>query len=201
VALLDQVLGLEKGERVSPGLAVAGVYQAVTGPSYRAASAALRQFFGHPVLSHESLRQLVLEAGKVIQEQERAARDRGEGKRWVPLLLVEADGYWVAMQRERPARREVRMLLAYEGWRPRTPGSDEFELVGRTYYCDVDGRDFWEEASRQLYSRYDIDDRTLVVISGDRAGWIRPRGGVFPARLVPGGPVPCQTGPAPVVAG
>jgi AcrR family transcriptional regulator len=180
VALLEQKLGLEKGERVSPGLAVAAVMQAVLGPSYRAASETLSSFFGHPVLSHESVRQLMLEVGKTIQQQESVARNRGEGKRWVPLLLVEADGYWVSMQRDQKSRREVRVMVAHEGWRPRTPGSSEFELVERTYYGDLSGQDFWEEASRQLYSRYDIDERTLVVINGDRAGWIRKGSEYFP---------------------
>ena len=48
-------------------------------------------------------------------------------------------------------------------------GSREHGLVGKTHYLDLDSKDFWEKASRHLYSRYDIDENTVVVINGDRA--------------------------------
>jgi hypothetical protein len=46
------------------------------------------------------------------------------------------------------------------------PSSKEYELVHKTYYLDLDSKDFWEKASRHLYSRYDIDENTMVVING-----------------------------------
>ena len=33
--------------------------------------------------------------------------------------------------------------------------------------------EFWDEANRHLYCKYDIDDDTIVVINGDRAPWIK----------------------------
>ncbi|MEW6523819.1 MAG: UPF0236 family transposase-like protein, partial [Bacillota bacterium] len=57
--------------------------------------------------------------------------------------FVEADGYWLSMQRDEKPRREARIMVAYEGWQPQTAGSSEFELVERTYYGELEGGDFW----------------------------------------------------------
>ncbi|MEW6725098.1 MAG: UPF0236 family transposase-like protein [Bacillota bacterium] len=77
------------------------------------------------------------------------------------------------MQQERSPNQEIKMVMSHEGWSPRHPASDEYELLQRNYHVTLDGKDFWEEASRKLYSIYDIDEKTWVVINGDRAGWIR----------------------------
>lgn len=178
VYLLDEALGIGRG-RISPGLAVVAAIQAVIGPSYRAARDALKQLYGHQVISHETIRQLILRLGEFLEEEEASKREEPDGKRRVPVLFVEADGYWVSMQREKD--REVRMMVSHEGWRPRTPGSDEYELVNKSHYLETEqGEDFWDNASRHLYSIYDIDQKTLVVINGDRAKWIRKGVEYFP---------------------
>jgi len=181
VHLLDEALGFEGG-RVSPGLAITAALQAVLNPSYRAARDSLRQFYGHQVISHETIRQLVLMLGDMVEKEERERRDDADGKRRVPVIFVEADGYWVSMQKCKKDRREVRMIVAHEGWQPKTPGSREYDLIHKTHYLEMDGdsSDFWENASRHLYSRYDIDEETLVVLNGDRASWIRKGIEYFP---------------------
>jgi len=176
VALLDMLLGLDKGQRVSPGLSHVAVTQGVRGPSYREARDSLEDLYGHRMLSHETVRQLVMQTGEKIQAEQKAQQQEPEGKRKVPVLYLEVDGYSAHMQNDSQNRREVQMLLSHEGWAKRYASSDQdqYELVGRYHYqriADSDS-DFWEEASRALYSRYDLKD-TVVVINGDRAKWIR----------------------------
>ena len=181
VHLLDEVLELG-GERVSPALSLAAVFQAVTGPSYRAARDTLKRFYGHQMISHEGIRQILLKVGEAIERDNRLERDKTFGKRKVPMLFIEADGYWVSMQKDKKKRREIRMMLSHEGWEPKTPGSREYDLAEKTHCLEVglDPEEFWEQASRCLYSKYDIDENTLVVINGDRADWIREGAEYFP---------------------
>jgi hypothetical protein len=87
------------------------------------------------------------------------------------------------MQQERSPNREIKMVMSHEGWSPRHPASDEYELLQRNYPVTLDGKDFWEEASRKLYSIYDIDEKTWPVINGDRAGWIREGVKYFPRAI------------------
>ena len=179
VFLLDKALDVEAG-RVSPGLAIAAAMQAVLGPSYRAARESLKRLYGYQVVSHETIRQLILRLGELIEKEEEKKREEAAGTRRVPVLFVEVDGYWLSMQKGKKRRQEMRMMVAHEGWEARTPSSKEYELVHKTHYLDLDSKDFWEKASRHLYSRYDIDENTMVVINGDRASWIRKGVEYFP---------------------
>jgi hypothetical protein len=182
VFLLDEVLDVEAG-RVSPGLAMAAAMQAVLGPSYRAARESLARLYGHQVVSHETIRQLILRLGELVEKEEEKKREEAKGTRKVPVLFVETDGYWCSMQRDKKKSREMRMMVAHEGWEGRTPSSKEYELVHKTHYLDLDSKDFWEKASRHLYSRYDIDENMMVVINGDRASWIRKGVEYFPKAI------------------
>jgi hypothetical protein len=134
-------------------------------------------------MSHETIRQLILRLGELMEKEEEKKREEANGTRRVPVLFVEADGYWCSMQEGKKKSREMRMMVAHEGWEARTPSSREHGLVGKTHYLDLDSKDFWEKASRHLYSRYDIDENTVVVINGDRASWIRKGVEYFPKAI------------------
>ena len=86
-------------------------------------------------MSHETILQLILRLGEFLEKEETGKREEPEGKRRVPVLFVEADGYWVSMQREKD--REVRLMVSHEGWRRRTPSSDGYELVNKWDYCTI----------------------------------------------------------------
>lgn len=183
VFLLDEYLGLEKSRRLSPALGHTAVVQGVLGPSYRSASESLRHLYGYSVLSPETVRQLVLETGEEIFRDSSSRQLDPRGEESPEVLYLEADGYWHSLQGELRSRCEVKLLLSHEGWRPRYPGSSEHELVGRCYRQGIrSSEEFWEAASRELYSRYDLQD-TVVVINGDRADWIREGVDYFPRAL------------------
>jgi len=59
----------------------------------------------------------------------------------------------------------------------------EYELLHKTYYASLELEEFWDEASRHLYCKYDIDNDTIVVINGDRAPWIREGVEYFPKAI------------------
>ncbi|HOL11820.1 MAG TPA: ISLre2 family transposase [Bacillota bacterium] len=181
VHLLDEVLGLDGG--ISPCLAAIAAVEAVIGPSYRAACKSLEELYGHQVISHETVRQLVLKTGKQIGSEEKRRRQKPEGKKKVPIIFIEADGCFLHMQRQNKRNQELKVMIAHEGWENRTPGSKEYELLNKTYYASFDSEEFWDEASRQLYCEYDIDDDTIVVINGDRAPWIREGVEYFPKAM------------------
>ncbi|MEW6725334.1 MAG: UPF0236 family transposase-like protein, partial [Bacillota bacterium] len=163
VFLLDEMLSLAEGQRVAPGLGALVAMLGVQGPSYRQAREALESIYGGQVVSHETVRQQVLRLGERIERDDEAARDEPDGKRQAPVLFVEADGLVASMQQERSPNREIKMVMSHEGWSPRHPASDEYELLQRNYHVTLDGKDFWEEASRKLYSIYGIDEKTWAV--------------------------------------
>lgn len=154
VYALDEALGLEKRARVSPGLKQAAVREGAEGVSYRGARDSLVRKFGQRMLSHETVRQLVLKAGQVIEEADKRLALEAEGDRKVGVVFVEADGLYVS--RQKVGKREERFTVAHQRWRRRSPGSNEYELVNKTHvHCDSTG-DIWEETSGILGAKYDL---------------------------------------------
>jgi len=68
VYLLDQALELTKGTQVSAALKELVVIWATKGPSYRDVRDRLEDFFGEQILSHEKIRQLVIQSSDVLKK-------------------------------------------------------------------------------------------------------------------------------------
>lgn len=183
VFLLDEVLGLQAKVEASPALMEMALWQAVNSPSYRQASASLENMHGRPVLSHETLRKYVLQVGQEAATIEEQARQAADGKRKVDVLFLEVDGLSHSLQHDKKDRVEEKILISHEGWEKRHPGSSEKRLKKLSLFSSHDEDEFWEEASRHVMSRYEIDEKTVVVINGDRASWIRKGVNYFPNAL------------------
>lgn len=182
VYLLDEVLGLEANETISPGLREAVVTLGVECSSYRQAAKALAGIYQHPVVSHETIRRSVIAVGQITAAAEERQRAISSGSRRVPMLFLEVDGIYEHLQRDRQKFVEERVLIGHEGWeadgkRRRLRNKITFRSQAAS------GEEFWEVASEHLYSLYDLDEQTLVIINGDRAGWIRQGQKYFPNAL------------------
>lgn len=179
VALLDEALGLEAYQRVGTALRQEAVVAAVSGRSYRGAQAELERH-GELVVSHEAIRRWTLRTGEALARQAEAEIRAPAGKRRPPVLIVETDGFWLSVQGA--GKREERIVVSHEGWRPRTPGSRDLALVHRRDCIGLGPAEFWDRVSACLETKYDLSE-TWVVINGDRAKWIRQGVEWFPRAL------------------
>ncbi len=186
VYLLDRLLCLPRRVRIGPWLKEMVLSWAVEGRSYRSAVKRLEQLVEAKLLSHESLRQLVLQLGRTLSGSDRRRASDPEGSCERRVILIEADGLHVPLQRcgKRRRRVEPKVGLIYEGWQPRHQGLAGNRLVKRqTVTSCGSGEEFWELLSRLVYHRYRVDQDTLVVISGDGASWIRQGVEYFPRAI------------------
>ena len=178
VFLLDEALKLPGRVRQSPGLREMSVHLAMTN-SYRKTRDSLEQVLGARVTSHETIRQCVLKAGDKREESLRYEPEveplqaMANGHKFI---FVELDGINCHIQRNRRARRrgiEVRLMYLHEGWKECPNNKERFKpskLRIRGWYPDDD---CFDELAAYLCERYGVDENTVVVIGGDRAGWIR----------------------------
>ncbi len=180
VFLLDEMLGIEKEKSISPGLLKLGVLWATKGSSYRDARDRLTDIYGGQVLSHEAIRQALIEVGEASRRQLENKIITEEGKKEAKVLFVEADGFWTRLQKNkgqnrRNQGREVKMVVVHEGWRPRSNGKKpDYELVNPTYISEFEeSYDFWEYVRGVLSVKYKDIDKTMFIINGDGAFWIR----------------------------
>lgn len=186
VHLLDEKLKIKPYQRVSGGLVKLAVALAAGGPSYRAARDRIEELMGERLISHEGIRQMVLKTSEVIEsipEEEKPVKKSG-------VVFIEADGLWSAKQgkkrrkRGRRKKEEAKLCVVHEGWRPRYPGSKEYETILLFKHLQTRGtvEEFWEKVYEKLDWHYELD-RTLVVINGDGAGWIRKGVEYFPRAI------------------
>lgn len=188
VYLLDEKIGLKEYVRVSPGVGELAVVWGTKGSSYRDARDRVKELVGYQVLSHEAIRRLIKQVAEQIRDEEAARERESGGSRRVEVLFCEVDGLWTTLQRGRGKRcgrrrREVKQATVHEGWRVRQGKGRErdYALLNPTHHCSLEesGEGFWEGLRAKLAARYAELDRTLIVINGDGAEWIREGEGHF----------------------
>ena len=147
--LLDEALGLRKRSQASPRVEELATFLSSHLPFEKC-----EQILGAVLpqgISHTTIHRLVgRTVDPYVKEEETELAElfedgvlpRSEGRR-VSYLMVEADGTSIALQREPGRRTEVKIGIAYEGWRPL--GKDRYELKGKTTYTGImEGERFWE---------------------------------------------------------
>ena len=183
--LLDEYLGWAACRAATPSLQEAAVSLAAV-TSFREAAAILEKVTAG-VLSSTTVHQMVQKTGEQAMTQERqeveACYGRGEelpgGTRVVPRLFLEADGFYVRLQREKRKYGEIQMAIGYEGWEKLPQARERYRLVGKRVYCQGSKEiDFWEGAILALGRQWNWSQIPLVVLNGDGARWID--GGVSP---------------------
>ncbi len=175
VYLLDQVLGIEKGKQISGTLKELVVNWATRGPSYRDVSRRLEEVFGGRLLSHEKIRQVLIETSESIKKELHIQKKK------VGAIFIEADGFWTGMQGNgRRKKKETYMVVVHEGWESRKGGG--YRLKNPMYITSEDlseGDDIWDVVRWRVADKYENIDNTPVIINGDFAPWIRAGEGYF----------------------
>ena len=182
--LLDEAIGLRKRSQASSRVEELATFLSSHLP-FGKCEQLLRAILPDG-LSHTTIHRLVGRvADPCIQEEERELTElfedgvipQSEG-RAVPCLMIEADGTGIALQREEERRTEVKVGIAYEGWR--AIGQDRYELKEKTTYTGImDGERFWGGFSVALAKRYDLSKIGQVVVGSDGARWAKEGADLF----------------------
>lgn len=161
VYLLDQLLQFEGRGKVSPHLEETAIAFASQGPSYRDSAKRLEQLLGYNVLSHQAIREKLMERAQqpMPAVKRRAAR----------VLFVEVDGLYTKLQRSKKRGMENAIAVVHEGWEK---NGKRVQLKNKQHYLHTSGGNFWEGFGDFLVERYEIDENTWLVVNGDGAAWI-----------------------------
>lgn len=181
VYLLDEALGLQKRQRLSPGIIIQCVEQA-TEMSFRRVVEQRREV-GLASPSHGSVHSWTREMGERRSIEDAEARRllfeqgevTGEALSEAEVLFHEVDGIFVHAQHEEQDRLEIKAHMIHMGWEPRYgPGGTGLKLKGRRVYACIaeDADSFWEESLANHGRRIDLSSVRVHVLNGDGAGWI-----------------------------
>lgn len=177
---LDRALGLAPGERFCPLVQHLAITLA-TELSFRGAAELLNSMFD-VAISHQEVHRWVQEAGeereREVAGQVAAAFVEGKeipaGDRAVPVVVVEADGVWVRLQREKKRWLELKLGVMHEGWAAESPAGKRLELINKGCWGgNLTTEAFWERGVVELAGRYDLSQLERVLMNGDGAVWIK----------------------------
>ena len=190
--LLDQFLGFETIGLISPNLAEK-ILELSCQKSYRQVAQTISELTNQTI-SHQGVWDVIQTAGqrqkKAEYEEIKAYKNHQlNGTKEVPVLFEEADGVWLSMQgRSRKkrgnGRKELKIGIAYEGWAPRYPSSQEYKTIGKMVYAGYHKpSEFQELREAKVATKYNVDEIKYRILNGDGAAWIKhahdPETGVF----------------------
>lgn len=182
-SLLDELMGMGRRDHTTLTVKEYAV-ELPTRMPYRAAAAILGKLTAIE-LAHQTLHCMVKKVAAPCLEKERQERQlfmqTGElpenDGRAPARLMVEADGVMVSQQRQKERKVEVKLGIAYEGWREIS--RDRYCTVNKTVFATVGGGGdaFWSGMTLKLQKRYDLAGVGQVIVGGDGASWVKEGAG------------------------
>lgn len=198
ISLLDKNLKLSEFGKISKNLTDKILNIAVETNSYRDASEQIMQLLNISI-SHETIRDIVIKAGKKIieKENEEVKLDKENqlvaGAKEIPVLFEEADGLWINLQgKDRiekienhkatcekegkeykeltSVKSELKLHVSYEGWKK---DDKRHTLVDKMYIVGfMSSEELKKRRDAQIYQKYDVSKIKLRILNGDGAAWI-----------------------------
>ncbi len=175
--LLDELMGMTKYRHATIAVKEIACRLAGEMPFRKSAEVLSRTT---PIdISHQTIHRFVQTA--IANSQENSDRSTtwfaGTGElpqsadREISRLMIEADGVVLPLQRETTRKLEVKLGIAYEGWKK--VGKDRYSTINKTFYADIAGtNEFWAGMTLKLHGKYDLSN-TRYVVGGDGATWIK----------------------------
>ena len=177
--LLDRILGLEKGERITEDAEAAMLEEAVQ-TSYRRGGEAAS-------ILDKASKQTVK---KKIHRLQFPPMEKPEKKKEVEYLYIEADEDHIALQfrekkgdlvRDENGRKNnhaiAKLVYVHEGIVPEAPKSKRYRLVNPHYFTgtasSISNEGFWDEVYEYIDSHYDLGKVKKIYASSDGGGWIK----------------------------
>lgn len=176
--LLDQILGLEKGDRITEDAEASMLEEAVQ-TSYRRGGEAAS------LMDHASKQTVKTKLHSLRFPEENIP----EKKKQVDYLYIEADEDHIALQfREKKGdlvtdengRKQnnaiVKLVYVHEGITPEAPRSRRHKLINPHYFCrtakGLSNEAYWKEIYDYINSHYDLGTVKKIYVNSDGGGWI-----------------------------
>ena len=138
---LDELLGMEKYRHITLDVQQLAM-ELASAMTFRKSAEVLEKTTAIN-LSHQTIKNLITRVADGYLKQkgieimhliETGEITEGEGIK-ADLLLMEADGVILSLQREKAKKVEVKLGIAYEGWE--RVGKDRYKTKNKTFYADI----------------------------------------------------------------
>lgn len=175
VFLLDETLQIGSVGLISLNVAEKLV-SGITELSYKECAAQLSRTTGQTI-SPMGVWNVIQALGESVQEDEKAlvrknkAGELNEGEE-IPVLFEETDGINLKLQKEVQKSAELKMGIAYDGWRK--TGTNRYSLNGKVVTAGFAGaKEFQTCREAMIAEKYNVDEVKVRIMNADGAGWTK----------------------------
>lgn len=175
VYLLDEQLHIPGVGLISQNLAdqlVAGI----TEMSYRETAAKVTEMTGQRISAMGVWKVIQALGEKVCEEEENLVKAHKsgnvQGNTITPVLFEETDGVYVNLQREKQDMAEIKVGIAYDGWKQ--TGKARFALDGKVVVAGFSkAKEFQAYREAAIAEKYNTDEIEIRLMNADGAEWIK----------------------------
>ena len=139
--------------------------------SYRD-TAQVNGYIGHQSISPSTVGRVVRRIGQRLSAQEQSYQAEEPGQTKAPRLFCEADGIWIALQKEKQRKMEVRVAIAYTGKQYISGSRKRLKNKVCITSIGLPGQKWQEMIREKLYNHYDLQSTKTLVIGGDGSPWV-----------------------------
>lgn len=175
VYLLDEQLEISGVGLISMNMAEQMVSN-ITEMSYRETAEKITEMTGQSI-SAMGVWNVIQELGDKVCEDEKnlvKAHKAGlvRGEKEAPVLFEETDGVYVRLQKEKQKKGEIKLGIAYDGWKK--TGKERYELNGKVVVAGFSkSKEFQEYREATIAKTYNLDETDIRIMNADGAEWIK----------------------------
>ena len=175
VFLLDEQLEISGVGLISMNMAEQMV-SGITEMSYRECASKVTEMTGQSI-SAMGVWNVIQALGEKVCEEEKElvkAHKAGQvcGEKEAPVLFEEADGVYLSLQREKQDSAEMKVGIAYDGWKE--TGKERYALDGKVVVAGFSGaKEFQQYREAAIAEKYNLDETEVRIMNADGADWIR----------------------------
>lgn len=175
VFLLDEQLEISGVGLISMNMAEQMVSN-ITEMSYRETAEKITEMTGQSI-SPMGVWNVIQNLGDKVCEEEQElvkAHKAGQvkGEKEAPVLFEETDGVYVRLQREKQDKGEIKVGIAYDGWKK--TGKDRYALDGKVVVAGFSkSKEFQEYREATIAQTYNLDETDIRIMNADGAEWVK----------------------------
>lgn len=175
VALLDEQLEISGVGLISMNMAEQMVSN-ITEMSYRETAEKITEMTGQSISAMgvwnviQALGEKVCEDEQKLVKAHKAGQIKGDKE--APVLFEETDGVYVRLQREKQDKAEIKVGIAYDGWKK--SGKDRYELDNKVVVAGFsNSKEFQEYREAAIADTYNLDETEVRIMNADGAEWVK----------------------------
>lgn len=94
------------------------------------------------------------------------------GDKETPVLFEETDGVYIRFQREIKSKGEIKIGLAYDGWK--VTGTNRYTLDNKVVVAGVStSKEFHDFREAAIAEKYNLDENVIRIMNADGAEWVK----------------------------